>query len=332
MEDKLLSISEAARLLNVCENTLRDWDVEGKFKAERSSGGHRRYSLDAIRQCLNDGSLIKREEAKEKMGKALKNNLNEYFGCRTAENNELIKKWEAKGYLIQTPDEEKKNLAILLENAEKHYSGEDLANSLLKVSKPNIFSTEQILWLTQNSWNKVKFKKMVSIQPLKNIVDLVHTARIIKDSALTLAIEEEGVAAKTKKYNFTYFKNGDFEVLKHLYAEAIAEEIDEEIFSRLNPIKLNDTRNDNVSQYLVENFDYLIAPKSIIEPLNLKGLNIDLFIIDTRLTLDTFDVMVVAGKYPTSNLSTPIFCPYLLALDQVSQTKNLFYRTGWFPK
>jgi excisionase family DNA binding protein len=41
MVDKLLSISEACKLMDVCENTLRDWDIEGKFRAERSSGGHR---------------------------------------------------------------------------------------------------------------------------------------------------------------------------------------------------------------------------------------------------------------------------------------------------
>ena len=52
MEEKLLSINEAAKLLDVCENTLRDWDIEGKFKATRTTGGHRRYSLDQIREYL----------------------------------------------------------------------------------------------------------------------------------------------------------------------------------------------------------------------------------------------------------------------------------------
>jgi excisionase family DNA binding protein len=88
MENEMLSISEAARLMGVHENTLRDWDIENKFKASRTVGGHRRYSLSDIRnyldrmpaEALKEVGII--EEPKEK----------DPFKA-------IIQKWEEAGYL-----------------------------------------------------------------------------------------------------------------------------------------------------------------------------------------------------------------------------------------
>jgi excisionase family DNA binding protein len=44
----MLSISQAAQILGVSLDTLRDWDESGRLRAERSSGGHRRYQPQAI--------------------------------------------------------------------------------------------------------------------------------------------------------------------------------------------------------------------------------------------------------------------------------------------
>ncbi len=44
-----VSISEAARVLGVSKETLRRWEAAGKFKAERTPGGHRRYDVDQLR-------------------------------------------------------------------------------------------------------------------------------------------------------------------------------------------------------------------------------------------------------------------------------------------
>ena len=48
----LLSISEAARLLDVSINTLRIWDSSEKLKALRSSGGHRYYPKEQLERFL----------------------------------------------------------------------------------------------------------------------------------------------------------------------------------------------------------------------------------------------------------------------------------------
>ena len=48
MQDTLIGIKEAAELLNVSQDTLRRWDNEGKFKAVRQQGSHRKYRLSDI--------------------------------------------------------------------------------------------------------------------------------------------------------------------------------------------------------------------------------------------------------------------------------------------
>jgi len=64
VEERSLSIRETAELIGVCENTLRDWDHNGKLVALRTLGGHRRYSLNDIRDFLKNNPvyLTKKEE------------------------------------------------------------------------------------------------------------------------------------------------------------------------------------------------------------------------------------------------------------------------------
>jgi excisionase family DNA binding protein len=48
--DRLLSISEAAKVLGVSESTLRRWEREGRLNPdERTAGGQRRYRLSSLR-------------------------------------------------------------------------------------------------------------------------------------------------------------------------------------------------------------------------------------------------------------------------------------------
>jgi len=43
--NRLVTISEASRVLGVSISTLRRWEVEGKLVPERTAAGHRRYDL-----------------------------------------------------------------------------------------------------------------------------------------------------------------------------------------------------------------------------------------------------------------------------------------------
>ncbi|MDP1538641.1 MAG: helix-turn-helix domain-containing protein [bacterium] len=59
-DKSLLTISEAAKFLGVSIDTLRRWDSKGKFKALKSSGGHRYYSKDQLESFVSDFKAIAR--------------------------------------------------------------------------------------------------------------------------------------------------------------------------------------------------------------------------------------------------------------------------------
>jgi excisionase family DNA binding protein len=61
-EDARLSIDQAATMLGVSKQTLRNWEKSGKLVPERTEGGHRRYregQVNVIRkQQLGSGEII----------------------------------------------------------------------------------------------------------------------------------------------------------------------------------------------------------------------------------------------------------------------------------
>lgn len=61
-EDKLLSIKEAAELMNVTIQTLRNWEKSGKITCYRTAGNHRRYDRDELLQTMQqfERPIIKR--------------------------------------------------------------------------------------------------------------------------------------------------------------------------------------------------------------------------------------------------------------------------------
>lgn len=52
--DKLLSLKETEKILNVSKSTLQRWDNSGKLKAIRTEGGHRRYKQSDIDEILKN--------------------------------------------------------------------------------------------------------------------------------------------------------------------------------------------------------------------------------------------------------------------------------------
>lgn len=61
---KLLTIKETANLLSVSTKTLRTWDDEGKLKAIKTVGGHRRYKQSDIDSFMEIN--LPKEEVKTK--------------------------------------------------------------------------------------------------------------------------------------------------------------------------------------------------------------------------------------------------------------------------
>ena len=54
--DRLLTIKETGKLLNVSKQTLQRWDNSGKLIAVRTEGGHRRYKLSDIEKILGENN------------------------------------------------------------------------------------------------------------------------------------------------------------------------------------------------------------------------------------------------------------------------------------
>jgi len=53
----LLSAGQLAKELGVHIETIRRWDKEGKIKATRTSGGHRRFDLNQVKAMLDNEKL-----------------------------------------------------------------------------------------------------------------------------------------------------------------------------------------------------------------------------------------------------------------------------------
>lgn len=50
----LISLKKAAQMLGVSEQTLRNWDNQGKLKALRTPGNARRYEEETIKNFIED--------------------------------------------------------------------------------------------------------------------------------------------------------------------------------------------------------------------------------------------------------------------------------------
>lgn len=59
--ETLININKAAQMLGVCMETLRAWDREGKLKATKTLGGHRRYKLSDIQKMQE----VEKEESND---------------------------------------------------------------------------------------------------------------------------------------------------------------------------------------------------------------------------------------------------------------------------
>ena len=53
--EELISPKEAAKILGVCRDTLRNWAKDGKIIALTTPGGHRRYKKADVENLLKTG-------------------------------------------------------------------------------------------------------------------------------------------------------------------------------------------------------------------------------------------------------------------------------------
>jgi len=52
VENRMISMSEAARILGVSAQTIRTWCSSGKMKHSRTPGGHRMFKLSDVERMM----------------------------------------------------------------------------------------------------------------------------------------------------------------------------------------------------------------------------------------------------------------------------------------
>jgi len=296
MCDRMLSISETAKLLEVCENTLRDWDVQGKFKAERTDGGHRRYTLEQVRGYLdkNPPKVV------------------EQWVDDSTPLQKVINDWKNSCYLENAINlDDRRCLSVLLNNC----------SELMDVSFcENKVSKENMLWLTKEVWLRVKFRRMISVQPMLGPASLIFTK---KDGVIS---ESEAVCAKTLMYQTKFFNKADFDYMKEIYADSLALEIDGMILERLPKLNYEVLIDaEAVGLPLDWDVDYIISPKPV------RSGKVDYYNFPVMLNPRTYTPMSAAGKYPKSCYESPVFAPYVLIMlaPTLLVSSSVMIRAGW---
>jgi hypothetical protein len=295
-------------LMGVCENTLRDWDIEGKFKAARTLGNHRRYSLTAIREYLDQHPVTIESKSSAQN-----------------ESDARVSHWTEQGYLENCSKQDAVVLATLLQNAYEFN----------QVDMSGILSSNQILWLVSEGWKRSQLRKMVSVQPLNGPCGLAFHCGYKNGN---MCIESTPVAAVTQKYQFTVFSDAAFNDIKNSYVNAMAMDIDHLILTKLYTTKRCSVEAilDAAAQSMPLNmYEYIAAPEGTIEVLSKNSVykDIDLISIPTVLDNESFVPMTIAGRYPLSLFEQPIFMPYnLWTLTPILYTGVAIpmLRFGWY--
>ena len=69
MNDKLLTIQEAAKVLGVSTKTMRRWDASGRLSPQRTVGNQRRYSMPTLEEFLKQKKTASQNDLSQKLDK-----------------------------------------------------------------------------------------------------------------------------------------------------------------------------------------------------------------------------------------------------------------------
>lgn len=218
-------------------------------------------------------------------------------------------------------NKQKDVLSVLLENCKLCYEAYK--------TNSNFLTLDQLMWLTEQGWLRSELKNLVSIQPMLQPTALVFYR---KDGT---KLEYTGVAAKTAKFNFSLFNNVDFDSMKEMYANAIAAEIDYNIFMRMPGTDCESIMCAAQNCKLGFIYDYIVAPQNYIDTLrNIDTFkSVDFYVAPIVLDRGGCNIKVTAGKYPSeSQMDMPIFMPYILVNEYgyINRFARIAMRFGWF--
>ena len=60
--DELISAGKAAKMLGICTESLRQWQLAGKLEVVKTMGGHRRYRLEDIENLCGFTNILTKKQ------------------------------------------------------------------------------------------------------------------------------------------------------------------------------------------------------------------------------------------------------------------------------
>lgn len=293
VEERSLSIRETAELIGVCENTLRDWDHNGKLVALRTLGGHRRYSLNDIRDFLKNNPVY-----------------------LTQKEDTILEQFEEdKKRINKTP------LQVLMENSSLYCENCD---SKLPVN--------QMLWLIETAWGLSRFKNLISIQAMQGPASLCFVKQEkIKSIPLAAKMEKLPFTIFLKE-DFERLKDVyaralanclDGGIFKQLAAYSLfdSESFADFILHSKEPLK-------SVCDYVIAPKETIEHAQK-----HLDCSDVEFFEHSVVLNPETFKPLIMVGykKKIEENFCEPIFMPYLLyASYETFGGCSLLLRCAWY--
>lgn len=204
---------------------------------------------------------------------------------------------------------EKEILEILLENCSLLKSASEYRKEYT-----DVFSRDEALWLTKESWERCRLKNLVSIQPMIAPTSLAHYQE--GDS-----IKDVAIPARVYIYDFKVFSKVKFDEIKNSYADIIASHLDGLILDLIRQKYLKFEE-----ELYVKKYDFIASPKHLFNELKSHHKETDILEINEVTTM-------LAGQYPKNVFELPIFCPYILLDEFPTEHEGVFglrYRGGDF--
>lgn len=215
-----------------------------------------------------------------------------------------------EAYLSDVPNRDREAVACMIHNT-------------LQKDATSFWSKEQMIWLIKESWNRLLYKSMVSVQPMLGPTFLqFHTEVDHADNSCNIRIKS--ALAMIYRYDFCIFPTVEFDHIKDAYAQDIASSLDRYIVKEMLPridYELLMDSDDKDTLNLVAGLDYVIGPESLIKKLARVGFDGDTYIIGELFCPDTFKIIARAGLYPGIKAELPIFSPYMLLVKGLSEPK-----------
>lgn len=173
--EKMISVSEASKMLGINIRTLQRWDKDGKLIAHRTLGGHRRYKLSEIESLIHNNTL-----------KNTKKDVFIYCRVSTKKQADSGNLERQKGRLIEYCNNKKYNIIQIFEEVASGLNDNrrELTKMLRRLNEVNTIVVEYPDRLARFGYNYLQeFSKSlnVDIETIEKNIKLEPNEEMVND-------------------------------------------------------------------------------------------------------------------------------------------------------